>query len=101
MSEHTYSMIDIGDGEIVTQCNDCGSHVINKPESEVKHCKTCIPGDAERWKEHYSQEDDDMSQLDDDLDDLDMFLDVESDSLKLLSPPPPPKKEEDPLRYNF
>jgi hypothetical protein len=91
-----YSRIDIGDGEIVTQCNDCGSHVINKPESEVKHCKTCIPGDAERWKEHYSQLDD--------LDERDMFLDTESDILKYVScasPLPVPKKEEDPLRYNF
>lgn len=57
MSQHTYSKIDIGGGDIVTQCDDCGSHVINKPESEVKHCKTCIPGDAERWKEHYNQTD--------------------------------------------
>lgn len=56
---HTYSVIDIEDGEIVTQCNDCGAHVINGKKSDVKHHKSCIPGDAERWKEYYSRGDDD------------------------------------------
>ena len=56
-SKHTYSRQDIGDGDIVIMCSDCGAYVLNKTESDVKHCKTCIPGDAERWREHYSQDD--------------------------------------------
>jgi dihydrofolate reductase len=57
MSEPTYTVFEIGGGDIVTQCCDCGAHVLNKSKSDVKHCKTCVPGEAERWKEHYSQPD--------------------------------------------
>jgi len=46
-----YTRIDIGDGEIVTQCNDCGAYVINKDESAVDHYPSCRPTPDEWFKE--------------------------------------------------
>lgn len=57
MSQYEYSRIDIGEGKIVIQCGDCGAHVINGTEADVKHSVNCTPGDAERWRQHYSQTD--------------------------------------------
>lgn len=54
---HTYSKQDIGEGDIVITCDDCGAFILNGKEEDIKHCKTCIPGDAERWRIHYSQTD--------------------------------------------
>jgi len=51
-NRHTYSHIDIGDGEIV-QCNDCGAYA--DAEDEIVHHRTCEPGSSKKWEEYYNR----------------------------------------------
>lgn len=41
--------------EGVIQCNDCGGYA--ESEDQVKHHKSCIPGDSERWRKVHNEED--------------------------------------------
>lgn len=71
---HTYTHLDIEDGEFVAQCNDCGAYVLYLPEEgcssieaegRVKHHPTCQPGDAEKWAAFYEEADDEEDDDDD------------------------------------
>ena len=42
---HEYTLLDIGDGETVVQCNDCGAYLINGRVDDVEHYVTCKPTD--------------------------------------------------------
>ena len=35
-------------------CNDCGA--FSTRITEIKHYKTCTPGDADKWENHYNEE---------------------------------------------
>ena len=35
-------------------CNNCGAYAPS--EKEIKHYKTCKPGESKKWEEIYSQE---------------------------------------------
>ena len=37
-------------------CDNCGAYAPSK--KEVKHHKTCRPGESKRWEKIYSQEED-------------------------------------------
>ena len=38
----------------IWSCNDCGAYA-DKPEN-VKHHESCNPGEARRWEEYYSRQ---------------------------------------------
>ena len=50
-----YMRIDIGDGEEVLQCTNCGAHTLTGKKSDIKHHKTCTPGEARKWEKFYEQ----------------------------------------------
>ena len=37
----------------VCVCNNCGAHASS--EKEIKHYKTCSPGESKKWEKFYSQ----------------------------------------------
>lgn len=40
------------DGDGVWQCNDCGAYADKK--ENIQHHSTCVPGEAKKWEEFYS-----------------------------------------------
>jgi hypothetical protein len=51
-----YTRVNIEDGEWAISCDDCGAHVLNGTESDVKHYKSCVPGESEKWEKFYAEE---------------------------------------------
>lgn len=50
--EDEYTEIDIGDGEFIISCDNCGAYA---PKGEVvQHHETCRPGESKFWEEHYA-----------------------------------------------
>ena len=56
--EHQYTKVldsnEFDDAWDVWQCNDCGAHA-DKPVN-VKHHKTCQPGESAKWQKFYEEE---------------------------------------------
>lgn len=48
----TYTHIDIGDGDVIIQCDDCGAHTTTGYAEFIIHYKGCKP-----TPEHYFNED--------------------------------------------
>jgi hypothetical protein len=40
--------------EGIFQCVDCGAYA--KSKEQIKHYITCSPGEAKRWEEYFSKE---------------------------------------------
>jgi len=58
-SEHSYTIQNLANDDAVITCNDCGAYLLytkGTPNPQVKHYKTCQPGESKKWKEFYEEE---------------------------------------------
>ena len=50
--------IDLEDGEGVWNCDNCGAYQVVKEgekPTDIKHHKTCKPGEAKYWEKFYGE----------------------------------------------
>ncbi len=58
LTPHTYTKIDMDEGEAIYVCNDCGAY--GDAEDEVVHHQTCHPGESAYWQAMYDQADEEV-----------------------------------------